>query len=691
MGHVDGHVEAPAGEKTKQEIKAEILSQMGLDVANPEDIDPESGLTMADRARLTATGLLFNFADEAIAGVKALSPNVTYDEALAEEREALDSARSKDGSLKYEIGGAIVPAAVTTAASLIGAPFTGGTSLGASVPLWMRLVGVGAGQGFLMGAGDSEREGFARAADTPTSTITGAVLNPAFAGLSIVAQKLAAPIIDSVRRTLAGKTGKKVEDELIRIINDSEIGTPEEVIQRIRNGEILPEMSEDAASWVASFAYKSGPGKAIIRDAIIGRKNKFINELYQSLQNDLAPESRGGNIFKTFSDDSEKLLQAESKAYDAIWDSTAGQSFKEIDDAVLSLATASRNSRNLINKKLDENGLKPIFKMVGKGKNAKLQLTRSLSLKEGELVKRAFMDAKTDAAKKPDKARTMKFYENQIKEVIDGLSPALQATRQRWATINNAVKQYDLGKKVFGQNPEEFAVAFQKLTAAGDEDAIAALRAGAASSLKYKSQTTSATGTVTKLSDMDMGINQKEREILEILYPGELIEDILVKVNKARSSIVAAGKVFGGSPSAERIAGGDRVGVGQVVADATRVVSSNGLDIGATANIISRMFGNKKPPFTNDQYREIAKLVISEDADLIQSAITDKTKIDAMLAAFRRAINVVSGSQPRVVATTELTEGVGEVVDPTATGALTGLISTVSPATAKKIQQAVAQ
>ena len=693
MGHVDGHVEAPAGEKTKQEIKAEILSQMGLDVANPEDIDPESGLTMADRYRLTATGLLFNFADEAIAGVKALSPNVTYDEALAEEREALDSARSKDGSLKYEIGGAIVPAAVTTAASLIGAPFTGGTSLGASVPLWMRLVGVGAAQGFLMGAGDSEREGFARAADTPTSTITGAVLNPAFAGLSIVAQKLAAPIIDSVRRTLAGKTGKKVEDELIRIINDSEIGTPEEVIQRIRNGEILPEMSEDAASWVASFAYKSGPGKAIIRDAIIGRKNKFINELYQSLQNDLAPESRGGNIFKTFSDDVEKLKKAESDEYTRIFEASKGQTFKEIDNAVLSLASSSRNSRNVINKFFDESGFSSPFKMVGKGKKAKLQLSRPLSLKEGELVKRAFMDLK-DSAKRTgnnNKARTMGGYETTIKNVLDSVSDELRLVRAKWANIENGVKQYDLGRKVFGQNPEEFAVEFQKLVDAGNLDGIEALRAGAASSLKYKSQTTSATGTVTKLSDMDMGINQKEREILEILYPGELIEEILVKVNKARSSIVAAGKVFGGSPSAERIAGGDRVGVGQVVADATRVVSSNGLDIGATANIISRMFGNKKPPFTNDQYREIAKLVISEDADLIQSAITDKTKIDAMLAAFRRAVNVVSGSQPRVVATTELTESVGEVVDPTATGALTGLISTVSPATAKKIQQAVAQ
>ena len=686
MAHEEGHVES-ASEKLDR-----LLAERGLEVLPQSEVDPESGLTMADRARLTATGLLFNFADEAIAGVKALSPDVTYDEALEEEREKLKSAQSKEGSLKYEVGGAIIPAVGTTIASVVGAPFTGGTSLAASVPLWARLLGLGAAQGFVMGAGSSEEEGLARVKDTPTSTITGMIANPAFAGLSIGVQKLAAPIIDSVRRSLTGKTGKKVEDELIRIIQDSKLD-PEDVIMRIRNGEILPEMSEDAASWVAGFANKAGPGKTIIRDAIVGRKNKFINEVYESLQKDLAPDSKGGNIFKTFSDDADKLKKAESDAYTEIFDSASGQTFQQIDDTVLALANASRNSRNVINKFFDESGLSSPFKMVGKGKNTKLKLSRPLSLEEGELVKRAFMDLKDSAMRSgnKNKAKTMSGYEKTIKNVLDEVSPELQATRKNWAMIENSVKQYDLGKKVFGKNPEEFAVEFQKLVDAGDEDAIEALRSGAASSIKLKSQSTSATGTVTKLADAPMGINQKEREILEILYPGDKIEDIIVKVNQARGSIVASNKVFGGSPTGERIASGDRVGIGQTLADVGRVVASGGTDVLATAGIVTRLFGGKKPPFTNDQYKEIARLVVTEDADLLEAAITDQTKLDALLRVFRKAIDIVSGTQPRVTIAESGTEKIGDVIDPTLSGALSGIITTIKPSVAKKIQDAVVQ
>jgi len=686
MAHEEGHVES-ASEKLDR-----LLAERGLEVLPQSEVDSESGLTMADRARLTATGLLFNFADEAIAGVKALSPDVTYDEALEEEREKLKSAQSKEGSLKYEVGGAIIPAVGTTIASAVGAPFTGGTSLAASVPLWARLLGLGAAQGFVMGAGSSEEEGLARVKDTPTSTITGMIANPAFAGLSIGVQKLAAPIIDSVRRSLTGKTGKKVEDELIRIIQDSKLD-PEDVIMRIRNGEILPEMSEDAASWVAGFANKAGPGKTIIRDAIVGRKNKFINEVYESLQKDLAPDSKGGNIFKTFSDDADKLKKAESDAYTEIFDSASGQTFQQIDDTVLALANASRNSRNVINKFFDESGLSSPFKMVGKGKNTKLKLSRPLSLEEGELVKRAFMDLKDSAMRSgnKNKAKTMSGYEKTIKNVLDEVSPELQATRKNWAMIENSVKQYDLGKKVFGKNPEEFAVEFQKLVDAGDEDAIEALRSGAASSLKLKSQSTSATGTVTKLADAPMGINQKEREILEILYPGDKIEDIIVKVNQARGSIVASNKVFGGSPTGERIASGDRVGIGQTLADVGRVVASGGTDVLATAGIVTRLFGGKKPPFTNDQYKEIARLVVTEDADLLEAAITDQTKLDALLRVFRKAIDIVSGTQPRVTIAESGTEKIGDVIDPTLSGALSGIITTIKPSVAKKIQDAVVQ
>ena len=81
-------------EETIAEAKLRLLKEMGLTAAAAEEIDPESGLTMGDRARLAATGLLFNWADEAIAGVKALSPNVTYDEALEEERITSTSSSS---------------------------------------------------------------------------------------------------------------------------------------------------------------------------------------------------------------------------------------------------------------------------------------------------------------------------------------------------------------------------------------------------------------------------------------------------------------------------------------------------------------------------------------------------------------------------------------------------------------------
>lgn len=90
-----------------------------------------------------------------------------------------------------------------------------------------------------------------------------------------------------------------------------------------------------------------------------------------------------------------------------------------------------------------------------------------------------------------------------------------------------------------------------------------------------------------------MGINQKEREILEILYPEEQIDDVINQINQARGAIVASGKTFGGSQTAERTGASSRVGVRQGMADVGRVVASNGLDIDATASIISRMFGGK--------------------------------------------------------------------------------------------------
>ena len=669
------------------EALSALESQQKQAAGEPED------LTMMDRLRLIGQGLSFNWSDEAVAGIKALSPNVTYEDALSQEREFNKLARNKDGSLKYEIGGAFVPTIITTAASVLGAPFTSGTSLAVNVPTWGRLLTIGATQGLVIGTGSSEEEGLARLKDAPTAVVTGAIANPAFAKLSQGVQAAATPLIDYAKRTITGKVGKKVEDELIRIISDSGLSV-DEVLERVSKGEIIPEMSEEAYRVVSGFVKTAGPGAPIVRNAVVGRKNQFVEDLYKSLQKDLAPNTEADNIFATFANNKQALEAAESAAYTKIFDESAGKAFSEIDQAVLFMVGNSRNLRNVINKKFDENGLKPLFKSAGKGKDKTLELNRSLTLQEGEIVKRALMDVKNSAVKsgKSDKAKTFGGYEKEIKSVLDQVSPELQATRKNWALIQDSVNQFEFGQKIFSpkNDPEQFAITFKRLLDAGNEDAIAALRAGAASSLKLKSKSSQRIGTVNKLADDPLsGITKNERDILEILYPGEKLEEIVTKINLASGAAKAEGNIFKGSPTAGREGSASRVGqVGQTVADITRFVNSGGLDIGATTNIVTRLFGGKKPPFTDDQFKQIAELVISEDADVLRRALTDDTQIDAALRVFRKVITGLGASQPRVTVLTDTTEGVGELVDPAVSGALEGIVNTISDNTKQKVMQA---
>ena len=690
----NGVVEAN-GVVEKEEITDEQLIEAlsALESRQKQAAGEPENLTMMDRLRLIGQGLSFNWSDEAVAGIKALSPNVTYEDALSQEREFNKLARNKDGSLKYEIGGAFVPTIITTAGTVLGAPFTGGSSLAVNVPTWGRLLTIGATQGLAIGTGSSEKEGLERLKDAPTAVVTGAIANPAFAKLAQGVQAAATPLIDYAKRTITGKVGKKVEDELIRIISDSGLSV-DEVLERVSKGEIIPEMSEEAYRVVSGFVKTAGPGAPIVRNAVVGRKNQFVEDLYKSLQKDLAPNTEADNIFATFANNKDKLLKAESDAYDVVFDGSAGQTFKKIDDAVLSLALASRNSRNAINKFFDESGLPSPFKMVGKGKNSKLQLTRSLSLKEGELVKRAFMDLKDRATRSGNnnKARTMKGYETTIKNVVDEISPDLQATRKNWALIQDSVDQFEIGQRIFSSktNPEEFAITFSRLLDAGNEDAIAALRAGAASALKLKSGSPQRLSTINKLADDPLSnLSKNEQQILQTLYPGEKLDDIIKKINLTSGAIKAESNIFKGSPTAGREGSASRVGqVGQTVADITRFVNSGGLDIGATTNIVTRLFGGKKPPFTDDQFKQIAELVISEDPEVLRKALTDDTQIDAALQVFRKVITGLGASQPRVTVLTDTTEGVGDLVDPAVSGALEGIVNTISDNTKQKVMQA---
>ena len=601
--------------KTLEELREEF----GITVANENEdpVDAETGLTLSEKARLSAQGLLMNFSDEAIAATRSLFSDETYDEAVADERAQLKTAQDKPGSLKYEIGGGI-------ATGLLAAPFTGGASL---APTLGRVALLSAGDALISAIGTEEGNIVDRVVDNPgklaLSTAVGTVAGTAGKKLIDVAgagiKKLSSPA-GSLSRFISGKVSKPVEAEVRRIADDS--GVPyEQIVKRISEGEVFPDLSEQAAKDVAGLFASSGKGGQRISEVLERRADELPTDARTTMQSDLAlGASPVENLTRAVKITEKQLKKETSDDYNKIWNAEASipglTIYGELNNIVLDLAKGSRNSRNLINKKLDENGIAPIFKI---GENKELELVRELTLKEGEIIKRAFMDAK-DSAKRAgtnDRAATMGNYENQIVSVLNSISKPLQETRAKWAKIESLNKAFKDGKKLFGMSSEDAEIFFEDLLADQGAEAVAALRMGVAVALKNKSSTGARTSLIGKLNDL----NKKERQILEKIYPEDSAEEAFRKINLADQSLKTLNKVTGGSPTAGRQEAVKRQGSAGVVSNVADAIVT-GQVIQPLLRTVKSVLGNKAG-LSPKQLNEVAEIIITEDPNIMQKALND--------------------------------------------------------------------
>jgi len=153
--------------------------QRGLPSAAPVDqTGPRAGggglQPVADIARMGAQGATYNWLDEGIAGIRALSPNVTYKEAAADEQRKVDEARSRMGGL----------ATVAELAGGVAVPGIGVSKLAAKVPVATRgaqlakQIGTAAASGAVGGAVGGA--GNARAGEKVNAAKNNALLGALF-------------------------------------------------------------------------------------------------------------------------------------------------------------------------------------------------------------------------------------------------------------------------------------------------------------------------------------------------------------------------------------------------------------------------------------------------------------------------------------------------------------------------------
>jgi len=627
--------------KIDDELK-DILSK----IRETELENREAGLTASEKIRLIAQGALLNYSDEAIAKVKSLFSDKSYDEIVQLERNILEQARDKDGSLKYEFGGAMAPA-------LLALPFTGG----ASVPLTMgRVALMSGGQGLVAsyGAQDETIEPIEVAVETGISTVAG----PVFAKLTQAIGGIAKKGFEKGYGAIMGNLNKNVEDKIIEIAGKANV-TTDDIIEAVQQGKIIPEINKDMAENIRALYAKSSVTGPILRESLEKRATDAPKKVTADLQKSLAKDQPTGNILQDIQKTEKALKSAESKAYKRIFDANKNLNNPEIDNLVLDVVNRIdpknlTKDANLINKM---QGLPAVFK---KNKDGSFSLTRSLSLEEAENAYRIVRDFGQGLLQKDKKmtvATNVKNLSNVLKNKIDEVSPELAKVRANYKKIFDGKESFEQGTKLLGMNADSAEIDINRILNTKDNDLIKAYRAGIASNIRSILDQRGGKGAfVRRLNNPE----SKERRILQRIIPDDELENILTGASKAIDSVDTRNIVLRGSQTAITEARGADVkptDITRIGADISEAITFN--NPLAAVRAIKNLIPDLSRRMSDKQLRQLAETLIEEDADVIRDAFTNAESRNAMLNKLQRLANTIITGGTTITATQT-----PEVVDP---------------------------
>ena len=645
-------------------------------------------LTFADRARLMSQGALMNFSDEFFAMIRSIGTE-TYDEAITDERDKLKKAQGKDGSLKYEIGGAMLPLAF--------APFTGGATIAPTIARY--AIGTGgklATQGAIQGATSSvgRQEGNIvdrvtdNKADIAVSAGGGALLNPLVqkVGGKVVEgiTKLAEPLIRKIRSQLA----KPIEDELARIARTSG-KTIDEIIEEISQGKTIPELRETTAAEVRGFYSKAqDETKSTIADSLISRKESGVIDVFSTLQKDLSSIEKTGNVLKFITNSRNFVKKAASDSYDKIYNKFADFRSNNINLAIEEILQKQPTLRGSLRSLMTGLGKDTPF-VVEEGV---LKLTKDIDLKTAEKI-RGLLFERADKLYKSGNGtlgEVASTLEKNLRSIIDTTSPELSMTRNLWRRIMSSRDNFEEGTKIFGKSSDEVEIIFEKIVASGDKQLIESFRSGVASAIRGKREGRTKINFINNLGNLD----SKESLILQKIYPDEALDNIIDKINLAKASIMAQGKIMGQSPTAETLAAASRVGTVDDAYALTRVLASGGTDIGAGVQLLKKFIPTKSNALNQDQMQQVAELLISQNKQLLRDALTNNEARNALIKSINDISDrlIAGGAKATVQETSDLaedssliTEAFAEDIDPADYRVIENLSSNLSPSTKEKI------
>ena len=628
---------------------------------------PEEDMTLGDILRLTGAGTLMGFGDELEAGFKSIFPGSgTYEEELKISQKKLKEARDKDEYSLLEMGTAMVPALAT-------APFTGG----ASIPLTMARLGlIGAGQGAITALGEGADPNLVnRVLADPYAIPTGAAIG---GGGSIVGGKLVAglgkvisKIADKPVRKFNDETGKRVEDEIIRVMKSQQMPL-EEVISGIKSGKILAEISNEFADYVSVLGAKGEDAGAFLKKRIRLRTAQKVKDVYESAQKDLTPKGASvkakidpktgkilikgvdpqtGNVLKYFNRTIDDIKKEESAKYKELFVSTKDMDLKEAGDALLEIVDGRDDLYKILNKHIglavkSKGNKAPLFEM---GDDGILKIGRNVNPEVLEEVRRKLAGLTNVAYKSNDatQAGAGPIYdslEKSVRALSDNSNDIIKTIRANYSKIFKAKEVFDLGRKAFSSPDfDTFENMFEQLMLKNPEQ-LGNFRLGVVTSLRAKmGKPTKARSFIKLLNNID----SQDRKILEELYPNQSIAEIANKIDIAESAKIAERASQKITTTADKLLKAEKIGKNVSTADVANVlaVPVTGVPSPGIMGSLKKIFKAVIPDsnITEAEMLQIARILVSEDPDAVRKALTDREVRNALVrrvSAIRNTIGL---------------------------------------------------
>ena len=670
-----------------------ILSKLLDEAPVPEETTGEEAIpediSWSDKARLIGQGISLNYGDEAWAGIRSIlnraaGGELTYEEAVKEERDSLEKVRKNfpATSIAYEMGGALIP-------SLFSMAFSGGVSTPVVAANIARILGQtgkimvkGAVEGGVAatGAGEGGIEERVLGVDTAIGTATGATVSPLLGKTFKWGSQAIGKVVDRdfLRKMLGGIVTKNQEAEIIRVMESTELSLAE-IFDRASRGETIPEMEPSVAVTLRAL-YSEGGKQGEVARQILERTRKKGEEAAAELQLGLTPDPlkdtdfSSGNVLKYFNKAIEDLEIEEGKAYDKVF---AGfdQTSNDLNVATLRVLQGQTKTRSKIEALIEAEELPDLFRINPKTKA--VELLRDVTLEEAEVIRRGLKGLSTAAFKGDNPALGPPFakIEKRLRSVIDGVSPELAETRAAWAAINRSSDAFQDGSKILTKSPDEVEVIFDKLLQGKDDDAISAFRAGYASALRAR-LSKNRTTLFNSLNDID----KKEQQILRTIYPEDELESAMQKINLAARSANVKNTILGGSQTAPQQASAKRIGTASGVSNFVEFVRSGGTNIFAGVRLLRDFVGEGMDNLSAEDKTKVVKTLISEDLDLLKKALNDETAYGQLRSRVNKLVGAVSAGVRRGSATTTSAD-----IQQGDSRAFRSIINSVTPKTRAKI------